>query len=40
MPAIDYMKKEPGYIYIEIDGEGKTEEIFEEIITKIKPYLS
>ena len=40
MPAIDYMKNQPGYTYIEIDGEGKIEEIFENIITKIKPYLS
>ena len=40
VPAINYLKKQPGYVYIEIDGEGNIEKIYEEIITKIKPYLN
>lgn len=38
-PAINYIKNQPGYIYIPIDGEGSVEKIQEEIINKIKPYL-
>ncbi len=37
--AIDYLKTQPGYIYLAIDGEGGIEKIKEEIITKINPYL-
>lgn len=40
VPAVDYLKKQPGYIYIEIDGEGGIEEIYKEIIIKIKPHLN
>ncbi len=40
VPAIDYLKSQPGYRYIEIDGEGGIEKIYEEIISKIKPYLN
>lgn len=38
-PSITYLKNQPGYIYIPIDGEGAIEKIQEEIINKIKPYL-
>jgi adenylate kinase family enzyme len=38
-PAIEYLKNQPGYVYMEIDGEGSIESIQEEIINKIKPYL-
>ena len=38
-PSIEYLKNQPGYIYIEIDGEGAIEEIQTDIINKIKPYL-
>lgn len=38
-PAIEYLKGQPGYIYIEVDGEGTIEKIHEDIINKIKPYL-
>ncbi len=39
IPSINYMKSQPGYIYISINGERGIEEIHEEIINKIKPYL-
>lgn len=39
IPALEYLKEQPGYTYIEIDGEGAIEKIYEEIINKIKPYL-
>lgn len=37
-PAIEYLKNQPGYIYIPINGEGSIEEINKEIINLIKPY--
>ncbi len=40
MPAISYMKNQPGYIYIQIDGEKSIEEIHNELINKLKPYFS
>src|SRR3989339_1694794 len=33
-PSIEYLKNQPGYIYIEIDGEGAIEEIQTDIINK------
>lgn len=38
-PAINYLKNQPGYIYVDVDGEGSIENIQKEIIKKIKPYL-
>lgn len=38
-PSIEYLKNQPGYIYLNIDGEGGIEKIHEDIINKIKPYL-
>ena len=40
VPAINYLKEQPGYTYIEIDGEGSIEKIYEDIINKINPYLN
>jgi len=37
-PAIEYLKNQPGYIYIPIDGEGSIEEIQKEIINILNPY--
>ncbi len=38
-PAIEYLKNQPGYIYIAIDGEGDIETIQLDIINKIKSLL-
>lgn len=39
LPAVEYIKNQPGYIYLEIDGEKSIEEVNQEVINKIKPYL-
>ncbi len=39
-PAIQYLKNQPGYIYIGIDGEKSIEDIHTDIINKLNPYLS
>lgn len=39
VPAIEYLKNQSGYIYMEVDGEGDIQKIYEEIINKIKPFL-
>jgi len=38
VPAINYLKNQPGYIYLDIDGEKTIEEIHLDIINKIKEY--
>jgi len=40
IPAIKYLKNQPGYIYIEIDGEKCIEDIHKDIINKVSPYFS
>ena len=40
VPAIDYLKQQTGYIYLQIDGEKSIEEISSDIINKLKPFLS
>lgn len=39
-PAISYLKNQPGYTYIGIDGEKSIEVIHEDIINKLSPYFS
>lgn len=39
VPAVEYLKKQDGYIYLAVDGEKSIEEIHESVISLIKPYL-
>lgn len=39
IPAIEYLKKQSGYIYLGMDGEKGIEEIHVDIINKLKEYL-
>lgn len=38
VPAIEYLKKQDGYIYWEVDGERPIEPIHEDIISRIKEF--
>lgn len=40
LPMLEVLKTDSFFKYIEIDGEGKIEEIHADIINKVNPYLS
>jgi adenylate kinase len=40
IPAIDYLKKNSGYIYLQINGERTIDEIFEDIKSQVQKLVS
>ncbi|MFA6386795.1 MAG: nucleoside monophosphate kinase [Candidatus Paceibacterota bacterium] len=40
VPSMNYFKKKEGYNILTVNGDQKIEDVHQEIITKIKPYLS